>query len=200
MEINPALYNILIDTLLQKMRQRVSMHISYGSSVIDIACGTGAQVFQLAYKCRSITGIDISPPMIEYAEKKRIKNNLQNLSFKITDATDLSHFKDKEFDFSIMSLALHQFRSEDRILILKEAGRISEEILIADYSNPQPHDIYGLGIKIAERMAGKEHFTNFKSYLSSGGLTGISNETGLKTIHQEVFAKGVFVLGIFSKS
>ena len=196
MDINPRLYSLVIDSMLKKMRERVFLHIPAHSKVIDIACGTGAQVFYLAEKCDQITGIDIWEPMINFAEKKRQKLNISNLTFKVADATDLSQFKDKEFDFSIMSLALHQFLPGDRIHILKEAVRISKKIIIADYAYPQPANIYGLGIRFAERMAGKEHFANFNSYLSAGGLAGISGEIGLNPIHIEAFGKGTFVLVI----
>jgi ubiquinone/menaquinone biosynthesis C-methylase UbiE len=196
MDLNPRLYNLVIDSLLIKIRERVSRHIIAQSKVIDIACGTGAQSFYLAKKCNNITGVDIWEPMINYAEKKRRKLNISNLTFKVADATDLSQFKDKEFDFSIMSLALHQFPPIDRIHILQEAVRISKKMIIADYTSPLPTNIYGWGIRFAERMAGKEHFANFNSYLSVGGLSGISKEIGLRTIHLEVFGNEVFVLGI----
>jgi len=196
MDINPKLYSSVIDTLLKKMRERVGRHIVAQSKVIDIACGTGSQVFYLAKKCNSITGVDIWEPMINYAEKKRRKLNILNITFKVADATDLSQFKDKEFDFSIMSLALHQFPPTDRIRILKEAIRISKKMILTDYAKPQPRNIYGLGIRIAERLAGKEHFANFNSYLSVEGISGIAKDIGLKTIHLEVFGNEVFVLGI----
>jgi ubiquinone/menaquinone biosynthesis C-methylase UbiE len=197
MNINPSLYSLMVDTQVQRMRVKVCRHIPKQSNVIDIACGTGAQAFHLAEKCRSITGIDIWEPMINYAEKKRQKLNIPNLTFQIADANDLSHFKDKEFDFSIMSLALHQFPPADRIRIMKEAVRISKKMIIADYATPLPRNIYGIGTKIVERLAGKQHFLNFKSYISAGGLSGIIKEIGLKTLHIGVFGNEVFVLGIF---
>ncbi len=200
MDIDPRLYSYLVDSLLQKMRYKVSEHIPKDCKVIDIACGTGAQVFQLADKCSSITGIDIWLPMINYAEKKRLNLNLPKLSFKVADARDLSQFKDKEFDYSIMSLALHQFPPEDRILILRETIQISEKMIIADYVVPQPQNIYGLGIRLAERMAGKKHFMNFKNYLYARGLQEITLKIGLRTIHQEIFGKEIFVLGVFKET
>jgi ubiquinone/menaquinone biosynthesis C-methylase UbiE len=39
-------YSLMVDPFLKDMRKRVAFHIEKGQDVIDVACGTGAQVRQ----------------------------------------------------------------------------------------------------------------------------------------------------------
>ncbi len=197
MDINPILYNFLIDPLLIKMREIIGSNIPDNAIVIDIACGTGAQSFYLVNKCRSVTGIDIWDPMITYAEKKRQNLNIHNLVFNVADANDLSQFADKEFDYSIMTLALHQFPPSGRYQILKETIRISKKIIITDYAVPQPRNLYGWFVPLIERLAGVEHYKNFKDYTNTGGVQKIALKSGLKLTKQLVFGKRTFVMKVY---
>src|SRR5438874_6676498 len=44
--------------------------IGPGSRVLDLACGTGDIAFQAAARGASVTGLDVTPRMIELAKKK----------------------------------------------------------------------------------------------------------------------------------
>ena len=72
------IYGTLIDPILKPMRKRVANEIHTNSTIIDIACGTGAQIFELAKHCFHSTGIDLSESMIEFAKKSARKQNLTN--------------------------------------------------------------------------------------------------------------------------
>ena len=58
------------------------------SVIVDIGCGTGHQVEKLSSKGLNISGIDISPSMIEKA-----KENFPSLNFQVGNAVDNSLFK-----------------------------------------------------------------------------------------------------------
>ncbi len=174
------------------MRQHVASRINAGEKVIDIACGTGAQLAEISEFASSVTGIDLSESMIEYASKR----NIPNSKFLVCDASDLSIFNSEKFDVAIMSLALHQFSSELFSSILKEIKRISDKLLIVDYAIPLPKNYAGTGSRVAEFLAGKEHNRNFKSYYQMGGLNQILPQHGFKILHSEYFGKGAFQLVI----
>ncbi len=191
MEINPSVYAFFIDPLLASSFTRISHLIPEGSTVLDIACGTGALVEQLAAKCENATGIDIDLQMIRYAKNRQ---QSKNTTFHLSDARKLDLFSDKQFDFVIMSLAWHQFRPEERQIILNEAKRVGKNIIISDYACPGPKGVKKILVKTAERMAGREHYRNFRSYMNEGGLVRLPENYNAKPGILETSHSGIFAL------
>ena len=187
-------YKTFIDPLVVSMRKRVAKHIHHGEKVIDIACGTGAQVFEIAYRAGKIIGIDLSESMIKTALKRKRVENIANADFLVADATNLAFFKNKEFDVAILSLALHQFNPGLHPSILNEMKRIAHKILIVDYEVPLPKNIAGYAGHFIEFLAGGEHNQNFRKYYKLGGLEPILKNNQLKIISKRIFASGIFQL------
>lgn len=185
-------YGTFVDPLLTRLRMRVTAEIKQGETVIDIACGTGAQVFALANRASQVTGVDLSQSMIDFANRKLEKSELKNISFYIADATRLEIFGDKIFDVATMSLALHQFDPGLYEPILSEMKRVAKRIVIVDYAVPLPKNYAGLGSRMAEFMAGGEHNHNFKLYYKAGGLNSILPKHGIKIQKSAFIAKGAF--------
>ena len=192
------LYSKIVDPALVKLRKKVSTAVPPGKKIIDIACGTGAQVFELAPKSNFVAGVDYSVSMIKKAENSKLKIGATNIVFKLCDVTKGLEFADHYFDVSIMSLALHQFSSEYYQEILKEMKRISSTSIFVDYAVPVPKNIAGKGTKIAEYFAGKDHFRNYRSYNKIGGLPEILKLNQIKIEKQQFFAWGVFQLAVCS--
>lgn len=187
-------YSTLVDPALKQLRKRVALHIKPGDRVIDVACGTGAQLFELADVASSVTGVDLSGSMIRFASKMAKKLNLPNASFYVEDATDLSRFYGEKFDVAIFSLALHQFNPDLRTPILNEIQKVSNKILVLDYEVPLPKNYVGVASKMAEFMAGRNHNRNFKSYTSAGGLKAILPGNGYSIQKSQTIGKGAFQL------
>lgn len=191
-------YGTLIDPILAPMRKRVADEIKPNQNIIDIACGTGAQVFELAKFATKVTGIDLSESMITHAKSASDKRDISNIKFTICDATNLSIFAKNEFNIAIMSLALHQFSPEIYSAILNEMKRVAHKIMIVDYAVPLPKNYAGIGSKIVEFLAGKEHNQNFKSYYKLGGLNKILEQNKLVIEKSVLFGKGTFQLMVCS--
>ena len=185
-------YSKIVDPVLKPMRKKMLKHVEKNDAVIDIACGTGAQVFELAKLCNKVVGVDLSDSMILFAQKKQEALNIKNVEFKITDATRLSEFSDKSFDIATTTLALHQFKPELFPAIISEMKRISKKIIIIDYHIPLPKNLYGYGCKIAEFFAGVEHNSNFKKFARLGGLPKIMQTLGVEITQSEIFGNGAF--------
>lgn len=192
------IYSKIIDPVLGKIRKKVSAVIPPQKKVLDVACGTGAQVFELAGKSAFVTGIDHAYPMIERAEKLKLKKHINNIAFKYSDVTLPFNFSDRSFDIAVMTLALHQFAPENYAFIIMEMKRVAGTIVFVDYKVPNPGNLQGFGIRIAEYFAGKEHYRNYRKYNRRGGITGIAYDYGLKISHEEFFARGVFHLAVCS--
>ncbi len=193
-------YGNMVDPLLAPLRKYISREIFPGEKIIDIACGTGAQICETSKIVVGATGVDLSKSMIEYAKKQSEKKNLKNVYFYVCNATNLSEFADKSFDTALMSLALHQFSPELHPAILNEMKRLANKIILVDYAVPLPKNYSGLGSRVAEFLAGKDHNRNFKQYCRLGGLNQILTKNNLTINKSQLFAKGVFQLLVCSSS
>jgi ubiquinone/menaquinone biosynthesis C-methylase UbiE len=69
--------------------------------VLDVACGPGGWVQQVAFSYPEIevVGVDISRTMIEYANAQIGVQQLRNASFELMDITQPLKFADDSFDF-----------------------------------------------------------------------------------------------------
>ncbi|WP_297096218.1 class I SAM-dependent methyltransferase [uncultured Draconibacterium sp.] len=187
-------YSTIIDPLLGNLRRRLALEIKKGDTVIDIACGTGAQLLELADKAESVIGVDLSASMIRYAANKAKKENITNASFVVCDATDLSPFYQQKFDVAILSMVLHQFDPQLHAVILAETKKVAEKIVVLDYAVPLPKNYVGVGSKVAEFLAGIEHNRNFKSYSKAGGLDVVLPSNGFAIKRSKLIGKGAFQL------
>lgn len=190
------IYGTFIDPLLNSMRKRISGLIDPNLSIIDIACGTGAQAIEFARFSKKVTGIDLSESMIRYGKEKALKNNLKNTEFFVFDATDLSIFPDNSFDLASLSLALHQLPPMFYSSVINEMRRVSKKLLVFDYAVPLPGNLAGVVSRIAEFLAGKEHLDNFKSYNKSGGLKKILESHQIKIEKSVLLGQKAFELVI----
>ncbi len=187
-------YGKVLDPILASVRKRVALEIGANKTVIDIACGTGAQLFEIAEKAVKVTGVDLSESMIDFAIKEAKKRSISNADFFICDATDLSIFHDNTYDFAILSLALHQFSPNLHEPILSEMKRVAKTIILLDYAVPLPKNYVGVGSRFAEFLAGREHNRNFKKYYQLGGLNAILPSNNLQIKKTRFMAKGAFQL------
>ena len=173
-------YETIIDPVLSEVREIISSCITDNSKVLDIGCGTWALVFELAEKCKSLVGVELSSKMNYFANQKNNQWEYSNIDFLHTNATKLSQFHHKEFDFAIISMVIHETAPKSRIWILKEAQRVAKKIIIADYIVPQSWNISWITVRLAEFFAWFDHFSNFLNYQKNDWLNPILNKLNLK--------------------
>lgn len=178
------LYKLLIDPLLKSVREKVASLIPDESSVVEIGSGTGAQSLLLAKTGRRVVGVDINEVMVDCASKSASKLNLNNIKYHTADGSSLTFIKDKEFDYTTITLALHELNDDLRKQILIEMKRISKHLVIVEYSVPLPKNIAGWGCKHIEMLAGKDHYAGFKDYTQRGGILSIIEELDFKIERQ----------------
>jgi len=78
-----------------------------GDTVLDVACGPGIVAYELAKFVSHITGIDITPAMIEQAKQMQKERKLDNMSWRIGDILTLP-FNDSSFSLLITRYSFHQ--------------------------------------------------------------------------------------------
>lgn len=64
---------------------------------IDVACGPGVISRAMASRVGSVSGVDLTPTMVEEAERRAREEGIGNVSFAVGDATALD-FADDSFD------------------------------------------------------------------------------------------------------
>lgn len=92
-----------------------------GKRFLDLACGQGFFTHALAAKGAHITGVDISPELIDIARKYAGHNE----EFYISPSDDLSKFKTKSFHAVLCVLAIQNI--ERMTLTFKEVSRVVED-------------------------------------------------------------------------
>lgn len=181
-------YHILFDRALDASRSAIVALVREGSSVLEIASGTGDLAFALARekRCR-VVGIDLSPRMLAFAASH---NPYEEVSFARADATDLAGFSVGRFDYATVSLLLHELPRDARPVVLGEALRVAGQVIVADWITPLPRSFEGLSIRFIE-WAGRHHYGDFRDYLARGGLDGVLADLRTRAVveHREVLPR-----------
>lgn len=173
-------YDKIIAPNQDKAFKIVKSLIANNSSILDAGCGTGRLVFQCKDKSNKIAGIDLSIKNIKIAKRLLSKNNLPNISFYHADL--ISYLKNNKvhFDYSVVSYVIHEVDENQREKFIRTLSESSDRIIIVDYLYPRPKSFASILNEAVEFAAGREHYKNYKSYLSNKGIMGIAEITGLK--------------------
>jgi ubiquinone/menaquinone biosynthesis C-methylase UbiE len=75
-------------------------------TVLDVACGPGLLACAFAKVARHVTGIDVTPAMLEQARAEQQRNRLENVTWKLGDVPPLP-FADQSFSIVTARFALH---------------------------------------------------------------------------------------------
>jgi len=171
---NGPLYERLVDPLIIGLHHYVVNIIPAGSTVIDACCGTGQLALKLSTECKKVVGIDLSPRMIQVAQKKKTKLNVSNMEFELGDVTEkLKQYPTKSFDYVTICMALHEMPKMFRLPMLKEMSRVGKTVIAVDYAASMPFNSAGLRNRFLEFIAGSEHFANFREFTAEGGVSGL---------------------------
>lgn len=97
-------------------------------TVLDVACGYGTVAFEYAKVVKHVTGIDITPAMIERARIIQKERNIDNLDWRIGDISTLP-FKDNFFSIVVTRGSLHHLVDSNKVMeemyrVCKPGGKI----------------------------------------------------------------------------
>jgi SAM-dependent methyltransferase len=103
---------------------------------LESACGTGLVSRALAGKVGSVTGVDLTPAMLEQAKRGAADEGIENASFSVGDATALE-FPDGSFDGAVTRLSLHHIPVSGRAIgelarVVRPGGTVIVGDLVAD--------------------------------------------------------------------
>lgn len=109
-------------------------------TVLDVACGPGLLACEFAKTTSHVTGIDLTPAMIEQAKRLQQQKRLDNITWNIGDVTHLP-YDDTSFSLVVTRYSFHHMI--DPALVLNEMKRVclpSGRVVVVDVT-PQADKI-----------------------------------------------------------
>lgn len=142
-----------------------------GMTVLDVGCGTGTHLGMYAAEGCAVSGIDLSPSMLDRARRRL---GLE-ADLRLADATAMP-FASDTFDLVLASMIVHELDPTIRSAAVAEMARVlkdSGRALVIDYAVGD-RNLKGKVARsvstIVERTAGKDHFRNFRQFSKTTGI------------------------------
>ncbi len=167
-----------------------------GTRVLDVGCGTGSIVIQLAERLGAdaqIHGIDSWEAMVERARWKAAARELTNVRFSCADAVDIPH-DDKSIDLVVCALGINNF--EDPHAVLADMVRVMHpEGRLVLTTNPVGHmrEFYDMFEEVIVRRGCQRVASTLRNHVAHRGslesITALLHDVGLQvtTRHSSSF-------------
>jgi ubiquinone/menaquinone biosynthesis C-methylase UbiE len=149
--------------------------------VLDVACGPGLVACPLAEVARHVTGLDLTPAMIEQAQARQRSKGLTNLTWIVGDAVPLP-FPDATFSVVITRYSFHHFLDPKTVLaemvrVCRPAGRVA--VIDVFTRSPEQAEAYNR----VEKLRDPSHVRA----LSLEELTGLCDDADLRDLRTAFF-------------
>jgi SAM-dependent methyltransferase len=167
--------------------------VSLKDNVLDVACGPGVVACALAAVAAHVTGIDITPAMLEHARQLQVEKKLDNVTWRHGDVAQLP-FAAGEFSLVISRYAMHHLEQPAVVVsemarVCRPAGRV---VLIDSAPAPDQADAFNT----AERMRDPSH----TRALTADELRGLASGAGLRVATSHLYAWEVPARGLIERS
>ncbi len=119
--------------------------IGPNDTVLDVACGPGLITTAAAKVARHVTGIDITPAMIDEARKRQQAMGLTNMEWRVGDVLPLP-FADSSFSAMITRYSFHHFLEPQAVLtemvrVCRPGGRAAVvDVFMSSTEQAQAYD------------------------------------------------------------
>jgi len=186
-------YNVMTLPLVRVRNQVVDfVSADKGSTVLDVATGTGQQAFAFAKRGYNVIGVDLTESMLEIARRD---NKDGYVKFEAADATHL-RFEANSFDVSCVSFALHDMPPNIREKVLQEMVRITKPdgiMVIVDYDLPHNK----IGRALIYRLITLYEGEYYKQFIASD-LDSLLRKTRVEVVERVsvLFGAGRILKGI----
>jgi ubiquinone/menaquinone biosynthesis C-methylase UbiE len=169
-----------------------------GMRVLDVGCGTGAQLARYQNARCAIAGIDTSPAMLQRA-RQRLGAEVE---LRQASAESLP-YPAASFDLVIASMIFHELQPMVRDAVVAEMARVTApggRILVTEF-HPGPWTFpkgwFYRGISVlAETIA--RHRDRSAAFLASGGMPALAGRLGLPLERTKVVAGGNVALYVLT--
>ncbi len=192
-------YSHFIDLLLRPVRAGVVQVCEEirPENVLDICSGTGAQCLLLDRAGINTVGLDLSEAMVKSARRC----SPPNVRYVRGSAFALP-FDDQAFACVLLILALHEHTHAEQLTMLSEAYRVLRKegtLILAEYSPPEHGSdrLVWSFITMIERLAGGDHYRNFRAFVEAGGAESLKGNLPLSVLARYPLFSGTISLLAF---
>jgi ubiquinone/menaquinone biosynthesis C-methylase UbiE len=120
-----------IDETFEKILTVVD--VDKNDNVLDVACGTGSISIKFAELSKHVTGIDITPAMIEQAKLLQKGKMLNNLKWDIGDVSRQLPYPSISFSVVVTRFSFHHFLNPLSVLIeMNRVCSVGGQIIVID--------------------------------------------------------------------
>ena len=163
-------------------------------TVLDVACGPGLMACEFAKVARHVTGIDLTPAMIEQARTLQQSHGLMNLTWHVGDVQPLP-FAVASFSLVFTRYSFHHFL--DPKAVLAEMVRVCSpggRVVVADVftSNPEQAEAYNR----LEKLRDPSHVRA----LALEELTALVTQAGLRDVRTQCYKHEVELEQVLQRS
>jgi SAM-dependent methyltransferase len=147
--------------------------------VLDVASGTGSLAVEFAKRCKRVTGIDITPAMIEQAKILQKMNLLDNIKW---DRGDISHslpYESNSFSIVVTKFSFHHLLNPLSVLVeMNRVCSIEGKIIVVDPTPlPEKANLYNQ----LEQLRDPSHvrsltISEFESLFQKAGISIVKQE------------------------
>ena len=98
---------------------------AWNATALDVGCGPGTATLPLARRVGpggSVTGVDLTAPMVAWAERHAAKEGVTNVRFLVADAEDLGELPEAGFDVAVSNFAV--IFAPDPVRVVAEVARV----------------------------------------------------------------------------
>jgi ubiquinone/menaquinone biosynthesis C-methylase UbiE len=163
--------------------------------VLDVGCGTGTGLARYVEVGCAVTGVDVSPAMLDKAATRLG----DRADLRLTDGGDLPFDRDR-FDLVTTSMVLHEVPAAERVALLTEMARVTSldgRMLLIDYRFGSLRGLRGRTLRamsdVIERVSG--HYEGYRSFRASGGIPALLGDAELDIEREKIVAGGI--MGIY---
>jgi demethylmenaquinone methyltransferase/2-methoxy-6-polyprenyl-1,4-benzoquinol methylase len=126
---------------IDRIKDMIADTVRPGDRILDIGCGTGTLAFRCIKKGAHVTGIDISPFMIEEATRRAAELGYSDKMRVVKDSVTQigKRFEPESFDLIVSTMALGEFPREYLRFVMLECRRLLRpggKVIIADEVKP----------------------------------------------------------------
>ncbi len=104
-------------------------------TVLDVGCGEGSVTVPLAKKVKKVIGIDSSPKMLEYLEKKANENNINNIETILKPIEEIAYDEIGDVDVVVCSRSLNGIIPIEEVLT--ELNKIANKYVFITIFGPE---------------------------------------------------------------
>ena len=104
-------------------------------TVLDVGCGEGSVTIPIAKRVKKVIGIDSSPKMLEYLEKRAKDNNIDNIETILKPIEDITYEEIGNVDVVVCSRSLNGIIPIDKVLL--ELNKIANKFVFITVFGPE---------------------------------------------------------------